>query len=290
MNKYETIYKKNTKRVVKDIKAFEEKLKLEKYYELSKILKKVGAFLYDFIMLYDRIRNIKEMGFPNYNNKYYKFIYEDEMVKYLNKDKTTISKKINTLVALGLVEKLNIYDKEIASDSTIINSLEKAKANGNRPVNYFHIPNYTHKLLKYSNDVATKLLENKYTIKKFNKAFLISIFGQDFANKVFLDKRTIPIEFKNMQKDIEDSIIKTIDKKGIIKVNDFKKVFLEKNTIKDKKSKNIINNNIELILNKLIEERIIIKRKLTKKEKEIYDIEKDNKYQYILRGEEWKNG
>lgn len=280
------IYKSNTKNIFQNIQNLDKKLKLDKYYELSKILTNLKVFLNDFILLYDSIRNVKERGFVYLDKECYKFIYLDEIVTHIKKDKTTVSKKINILVTLGLIKKLDQNNEYIYSHSTINQTRNKAKTNGTRPVNYYCVPKYTNTLLKHANDIAIKLLQNKFTIKKFNKSFIINVFNQDFANNIFLDKRIIPNKCKVLKKNIKSKLILTIQENQFIKLNDFKKCIIKENTrIKE----NIISNNIDLVLNELIQEKIIIIRKLTKKEKEIFSIDNKNLCKYILKGINWIN-
>lgn len=282
---------KNIKKsTLKKIKELEKRLCLEKYDELSKVLKNVKAFLYDFICFYDNMR-IKDNMYPCINDKCYKFIYEDELVTVMQKNKTTISKKINILTTLGLIEKLNIYDNKYIH-SNINNAVKKAIKNKEKTVIFFHIPNYTHSLLKIANERAIKLCENNFTIKKFNKSFVIKVFGQDFANEIFLDKRTIPKIYYEQIKNIKTILIECLNKNNIISLNEFKKIIYIKylDNSSDKFKTNAIDNNINDVINNLLKERIIQKRRLLKKEKELYNINTiDNKF-YILKGENWKYG
>ena len=84
MNNYRKIYKNNTKKCLKIIQNLEQRLKLEKYYELEKVLRNIKAFLFEFIKLYDSMRHIDDFEFLLYNNKEYKFIYDYQIVQYMN--------------------------------------------------------------------------------------------------------------------------------------------------------------------------------------------------------------
>ena len=204
----------------KKIKRLDERLSLEKYNDLSTVLKNVKSFLYEFMCFYDNMK-VKNDMYPCINNKCYKFIYEDELVNRMRKDKATISKKINILTTLGLIEKLNIYDN-IYIHSNINNAVRKAIKDKKKTVLFFYIPNYTHKLLKIANERAIKLCENNFTIKKFNKAFVIKVFGQDFANEVFLDRRTIPKIYYEQIQNIKTILLEYLNKNNIISLNKFK--------------------------------------------------------------------
>ncbi|MFR1777293.1 MAG: hypothetical protein ACLSW4_04485 [Clostridia bacterium] len=271
----------------KKIKRLDERLSLEKYNDLSTVLKNVKSFLYEFMCFYDNMK-VKNDMYPCINNKCYKFIYEDELVNRMRKDKATISKKINILTTLGLIEKLNIYDN-IYIHSNINNAVRKAIKDKKKTVLFFYIPNYTHKLLKIANERAIKLCENNFTIKKFNKAFVIKVFGQDFANEVFLDRRTIPKIYYEQIQNIKTILLEYLNKNNIISLNKFK----EKKYIKylgnnsDQFKTTAIDNNINEVINDLLKERIVQKRKLLKKEKELYNIDTKSSKYYILKGENW---
>lgn len=277
-----------SKATIKKVEDFDNKLKLGNNYYLSNILTNVKSFLYDFIYFYEDIR-VKGNVYPCINGKCYKFIYEDELVIKMGKSKATVSKKINILTTLGLIEKLNVYDKKY-NHCNIDRAIKSAINNKKKTVLFFYIPNYTRKLLKSANDKAEKLIEQNFSIKRFNKNFVIKVFGQDFANEIFLDKRKIPKIYYEQIKDIRNILIKNLNKKDIVSLIDFKDIIYKKYLhCKDNKFKtNAIDNNIKDVINELLKERIIQRRRLTKKEKGLYDMEiKDYRY-FILKGESWK--
>lgn len=274
----------------KKIEELEKRLSLEKYSWLSNVLKNVKSFLYEFICFYDNMK-VKNDMYPCINNKCYKFIYEDELVNIMRKDKVTISKKINILTTLGLIEKLNIYDNKYIH-SNINNAVRKAIKDKKKTVLFFYIPNYTHKLLKIANERAIKLCENNFTIKKFNKALVIRAFGQDLANEIFLDRRTIPKIQHEQIKNIKSILIECLNKNNIISLSEFKeniyKKYLDNGSNKFKT--NAIDNNMNEVINDFLKERMIQRRRLLKKEKELYNIDTKNSKYYILKGENWNYG
>lgn len=279
-------YKKISKKVIKDIEILENKLNSKKYYYLSKILKSKNLkdFLYNFMKIYDSMPNIKDYHYQYFENSCYKFIYFEDINQRMYKSKDVISKKINILAVLGLIKKLDIYNEKVISSSIIKKTINKSKKENKRCVNYYNIPNYTNKLLKEANEVAKILIENKMTIKNFNKAFIINVFGQEFANKIFLDKRKIPKEYEQLRNEIRKKITFRIKLDGIIKQNELFDYICNDN---NKFSQSVIKNNTNIILNKMVNEKLIIKRRLNQKEKAQYKIPKNNKYIYILKGDKW---
>lgn len=279
-------YKKISKKVIKDIAKLQEKLNCGKYYYLSKLLKtkNLEDFLFDFMKLYDVMPNIKYYDYQYFNGKCYKFIYFDEIRKKTCKTRDNISKKINILALLGLIKKLNIYDENIVSSSIIKRTIDKSRKEQKRCVNYYNIPNYTNKVLKEADNIASKILENKMTIKNFNKSFVISVFGQEIADKIFLDKRKIPKEYELLMNNIRKNIISYIELNNIAKVNNLIKFICNSNKTY---SKNIIKNNVNIIINEMIFDKLIIRRKLSKQEKTLYKAQKDDRYNYILKGDKW---
>ena len=228
--------------------------------------------------------NIKYYDYQYFNGKCYKFIYFDEIRKKTCKTKDNISKKINILALLGLIKKLNIYDENIVSSSIIKRTIDKSRKEQKRCVNYYNIPNYTNKVLKEADNIASKILENKMTIKNFNKSFVISVFGQEIADKIFLDKRKIPKEYELLMNNIRKNIISYIELNNIAKVNDLIEFICNSNKTY---SKNIIKNNVNIIINEMIFDKLIIRRKLSKQEKVLYKAQKDDRYNYILKGDKW---
>lgn len=276
-----------SKKVCRIFNELNQKLKLEKYYELSTILNKLNlkSFLYDFIELYYSMKNGKDFDYVYYNKKCYKFIYDYRKRNFTKKDQKTVSKKTNLLVTLGLIDKLNIYTPELSKLEVIKNALQKSRNQRKRSVNFFYIPNYTHKLLKSANEIAIILLRNKITLEKFTKSYLISIFGQEFANNVFIDKRVISNDYKQKLLDIENILIETLKEKKLIQVNEFKEfIITQYNNITSSKSMEKI---VKLVIDNLVINKVIICRRLSKKEKELYNIDYADLHNYILKGEDY---
>lgn len=266
----------------------EKNLSSKKLPYLSKVLKHLKPFLYNFISLYNNI-NVKYDMYPRIENKCYKFIYEDIMVNKLKIDKTTISKKINILATLGLIEKLNIYSQKY-NHANINIALNKAYTHKSKSVIFFYIPNCTYKILFSANERAQQLIENNYTIKYFSKQMIINIFGQSFADEIFLDKRTIPKYYYNQYNDVKHNLMKEIEKNSLMTFSSLKEEIFTQHSKKHKFTKINLDNLIQNVTNELIKNKIIEKRRLNKQEKKLHHIDKKDFNYYILKGKEWKNG
>ena len=283
------LYKRNTKKINSILNDLENKLSSNKYKKLYKLLKKLNleSFLFDFILLFDRMRNIKDFDFVYDNNKCYKFIYNYQLKECIQTSNKNISKKTNILVVLGLIEKLNVFKPEFSNNPIIKKSLSKSKKKYNRAVNFYHIPSYTKKLLSKANDTAATFLENKITLEKFDKSFVIKIFGQNFANEVFLDKRGNKIEFENYIITIKNLLLEELQNAEVIQFGIFKQKIIDSNIQGTSSGTSSLNIIISTAIDELIIKQVIIKRRLTPKEKELYNIDTQDLKTYILKGEKW---
>ena len=112
------------------------------------------------------------------------------------------------MCTLGLVLKLDIREIKSAESYKIRKSREKKedridkiryeknrldeeKSKYIRDVNYFAIPIFDDEILSEAEARAKKLIENGYKQSTFSKKIVIETFGQNFADKIFLDKRKI---------------------------------------------------------------------------------------------------
>ena len=173
------------------------------------------------IRAYDSLRNAEIDNRLVVDNLVYRYMYIEHLIEFsrvhLNKKrrkekrfsrKNIWSVKLNILCTLGLVLKLDIREIKRAESYKIRKSREKkedridkiryeknrldeSKAEYIRDVNYFAIPIYDEKILSEAEARAKKLLNNGYKQSTFSKEIVIDTFSQDFADKIFLDKRKI---------------------------------------------------------------------------------------------------
>lgn len=173
------------------------------------------------IRAYDSLRNAEIDNRLVVDNLVYRYMYIEHLIEFsgvhLNKKrrkekrfsrKNIWSVKLNILCTLGLVLKLDIREIKSAESYKIRKSREKkedridkiryeknrldeSKAKYIRDVNYFAIPIFDDKILSEAESRAKKLLDSGYKQSTFSKEIVIETFGQNFADKIFLDKRKI---------------------------------------------------------------------------------------------------
>lgn len=204
-------------------KIFNEVVIANKYPNLKQIIgsykKGLLSVFFATIRAYDSLRNADIDNRLVVDNLVYRYMYIEHLIEFsgihLNKRrrkqkrfnrKNIWSVKLNILCTLGLILKLDIRDirntesykirksrekKEDKIDKIRYdkNRLDEAKVKYIRDVNYFAIPFYDDKILSEAEDRAKKLLENGYKQSTFSKEIVIDTFSQDFADKIFIDKR-----------------------------------------------------------------------------------------------------
>ena len=197
----------------------------DKYPHLKQILgtykKGLLSVFLATIRAYDSLRNAEIDNRLVVDNLVYRYMYIEHLIEFsrvhLNKRrrkekrfsrKNIWSVKLNILCTLGLILKLDIREirntesykvrksrekKEDRIDKIRYekNRLDESKAKYIRDVNYFAIPIYDEKILSEAEARAKKLLNNGYKQSTFSKEIVIDTFSQDFADKIFLDKRKI---------------------------------------------------------------------------------------------------
>lgn len=190
----------------------------DKYPHLKQILGWFNRGLFPvldgFIRTYDSLRKTNIDPFVVVDNLKYKYIYIEHLIEFtgIHKNKKRRkerrynrkgiwSTKINILCVLGLIYKLDT-SKISSQDSYKIRksrekreekieekSVEESKARYVKSVNYFAIPLYNEEILKRAEERAKRLYDNGYKQSTFSKEIVIETFGQEFADKIFLDKR-----------------------------------------------------------------------------------------------------
>ena len=197
----------------------------DKYPHLKQILgtykKGLLSVFLATIRAYDSLRNAEIDNRLVVDNLVYRYMYIEHLIEssgvHLNKKrrkekrfsrKNIWSVKLNVLCTLGLILKLDIREirntesykvrksrekKEDRIDKIRYekNRLDESKSKYIRDVNYFAIPFFDDKILSEAESRAKKLLDNGYKQSTFSKEIVIETFSQDFADKIFLDKRKI---------------------------------------------------------------------------------------------------
>lgn len=204
-------------------KIFNEVVIGDKYPHLKQIIgtykKGILSVFFATIKAYDSLRTAEIDNRLVVDNLVYRYMYIEHLIEFsgihLNKKrrknnrfsrKNIWSVKLNILCTLGLILKLDIRNIKSTESYKIRKSREKkedridkirydknrldeAKVKYIRDVNYFAIPRYDDKILSEAEARAKKLLENGYKQSTFSKEIVIDTFSQDFADKIFLDKR-----------------------------------------------------------------------------------------------------
>ena len=204
-------------------KIFNDVVNDDKYPNLKQMIgtykKGLLSVFFATIRAYDSLRKAEIDNRLVVDNLVYRYMYIEHLIEFsgvhLNKKrrkekrfsrKNIWSVKLNILCTLGLVLKLDIRNIKSTESYKIRKSREKkedridkiryeknrldeAKAKYIRDVNYFAIPIYDDKILSEAEARAKKLIENGYKQSTFSKQIVIDTFSQDFADKVFLDKR-----------------------------------------------------------------------------------------------------
>ena len=197
----------------------------DKYIYLKQILgtykRGLLSVLIGTIRTYDSLRNAEIDNRLIVDKLVYRYIYLEHFIEFTGVhqnnrrrkkkkfDRKGIwSTKLNILCVLGLILKLDIREIKSAESYKIRKSREKKeekidkirydknrldeeKSKYIRDVNYFAIPIFDDEILSEAEARAKKLIENGYKQSTFSKKIVIETFGQNFADKIFLDKRKI---------------------------------------------------------------------------------------------------
>jgi hypothetical protein len=197
-------------------------LKLKDNYPfLYKILKRRIHYLNNFL---DYAKGKCKKPLYIYNNGTY-IIYFFGSVKYFALKYTgyytTWNRNLNLFAVLGLITKIDNkkiklkYSKEVDEYSR---NMKAKKINTDvsniKPVNYYSIPMYSAQELDDANKIAQKLYENNFRVNALSKIYIIKFFGQEFADKIFPDNRTITKYSYYVKNQIEKRILKSISQNG----------------------------------------------------------------------------
>lgn len=116
---------------------------------------------------------------------------------------------LNILCTLGIMErvptdKLTEYAK---------NSTAKLTKEG-REINFYMFHQLTDRVLSVADQRARIMQEKKFKVSAMSKDIIISLFGQDLADKVFPDKRKVSLTYKRYLKTYSKIILQEIQNKG----------------------------------------------------------------------------
>ena len=247
-----------------------------KYHYLNRFFNKNKSIYLFWENLTLFLGRIEIKPIPNFE---YNYLTNEAIRKYVTGSR--ISQKINVLCYLGLIDKLNTKDKEYSSIPIVRNTRAKN-------INFLAIPKINLTTLQQAEVRAKKLLDNKFSLKSFNKSFLIEIEGYEEANIIIQNDKDINVYRKKQRKQIRKYILENVNLSEYVA----KKVLREKvvNYFYDKyKNKIEKKNNIEYLyeteLEKLKKENFIEIRKLNKEEKIKLSQLKNNLLIYIIRKE-----
>lgn len=128
---------------------------------------------------------------------------------------TTIKRNVSLFATLGLIEKvaLNKIDPYVAkkaiSEVSKIPDIDKRN-----PVNFYIAP-VLFDVLEEAEKRAEVLINTKFTMKNCtNKTFLLRNLGEEIANEVYDDKRSISKTSENIAKQLEQTLLKLIKENG----------------------------------------------------------------------------
>lgn len=276
-----------TKRTEKEIQRLHKIFKEEKYEYLSKIMLRANSvletFFFDFLRFYDRCRKIQKVSY-NLDFDYFVFLFlsviKDNITQYQYENNNgKVSRNINVLVTLGLIEKKDQLENPLylpKKTKEIKRNIYKKTGKKVRSPNYFYVPSYYKKTtLQEANSRAKRLLDNGYKLSEFSKNIVIKTFGQDFANKVFLDKRQISSTEVEQKEQVKETISFLLENYEYTCKKDIKEYI--KSHYSNQK---YIDTSIREVLR---ESEKIECRTLTIEEKAKYGIPRQSKKQYIIK-------
>lgn len=194
----------------------EEQLE-EKYPFLYRLIKRRLRFLTQLIE-YSREKRFSPVARKEGN--YYFFASSRYLSSKYFSSYNTWNRNISIFCTLGLLNKVKI-DKNRMAERRITRETKALAMKMNiddheklSPINYYTIPIYNRELLMEANQRAKVLLDNNFRANGFSKFFLIKVFGQEFADKIFHDERYISEYSQYVQTQIEKFILNDIKRHG----------------------------------------------------------------------------
>lgn len=196
---------------------------ITEYPAIGKVIGRSFRYLLS-INLYGQDKRISQRSYRRmYGMKHLYFFgsYRFFAFKFRFGDASSWNRNINIFCTLSLVEKVNPNGGKVGRLRNRLHwKMAQKMGIGRknqfkiRPTNFYIIPLYNEERLEEANKIAQKLVYSRFRKNSFSKIFLIKVFGQDFANKVFRDERYIS-EFSNyVTEQIAKFILHGIDQYG----------------------------------------------------------------------------
>ena len=146
------------------------------------------------------------------------FLSAEYFSRKYHKSISSTKRNMALLVTLGLIERVGL---DRIPPAVAHKSIQEMKAKQDRygidqssPVNFYIVP-HLDEVLPKAEQIAQKLLDHKFKISNcLNKEFLIRVFGQDMANRVFPDDRKESKEKTIVSEYLEKTLLKLIKTKG----------------------------------------------------------------------------
>lgn len=175
----------------------------------------------------------KDIRFMSYTGNYFFTLSLDKFVELRGGTRSSISRNINLFAFLGLIEKRNPYNIEVASiisqeqqRQDKINMIDivvnngKIDLNGRKNdfnyLNIYAIPGLTNRIFKDAEKKAERLFQVNFSIRAFSSIFLTKYFGLEEASKVYFHTNLISFtQYSNfLQNKIKDAVIQEVTESG----------------------------------------------------------------------------
>lgn len=216
---HENKMRRNTKLIIKILS--DDANFIKNYPLLAKRCTRIARYLDDFL----RYSRNKIIGLNAHNGQGFMFFGS---VRHLSRtfgygDKSTWSRNINLLAALGFVIKIPVeelpskmrgkagFHKEFLKHSMRLSKQEI------REINFYAIPVYEKTMLNQAEEIAKKMKETGFRLNSINRNYFQINFGEDFAKKVFPNEHRQASEYSEyVAGKIENFILSEIEKNGYV--------------------------------------------------------------------------
>lgn len=186
----------------------------EMYPNLYKLLK--PRFRYLSLINHHGLGKIGPLAFQYEGQNLIFFSYEFFASKY-KVDSKVLFRNINLFATLGFIKKVPIekVPPQIAQKAVKLAQMSYMKEKRPHETVNFYIINRFLDVLPEAEKIAKKLIENSFSIQKcMNKIFLIKTFGQEFADVVYPDERTVTKKSESIANALERTLLRLIKEQG----------------------------------------------------------------------------